>query len=306
MADPSSSPRPGPAHELRQFDVPIWPGSASSPPSSACSSSTSCSSATRSEIAIKEAAIESRRSGSRSGLALHVRDAGLARRAGGRRVPRGYLIEKSLSIDNVFVWAVIFTYFAVSREYQFRVAVLGHLRRARAARHLHLRRRRADRALRLGPRTSSARSSLVTAVQIARHDGRRRCDPENNLVLRLVRRVVPSTDRVRRAEALHPAHRQAAGHAAVRRADPGRDDRRRLRRRSIPAILAVSHEPFIVFASNAFADPRAAVPVLPASPAWPDRFRYLNMRPRRHHRLHRAGDYPVTTSSTRPPGSAWL
>src|SRR5436309_13050406 len=30
----------------------------------------------------------------------------------------GYLIEKSLSIDNVFVWALIFSYFAVPRRFQ--------------------------------------------------------------------------------------------------------------------------------------------------------------------------------------------
>src|SRR5690606_25497229 len=33
----------------------------------------------------------------------------------------GYLIEKSLSVDNVFVWAVILNYFAVPAQYQFRV-----------------------------------------------------------------------------------------------------------------------------------------------------------------------------------------
>ena len=32
----------------------------------------------------------------------------------------GYLIEKSLSVDNVFVWAVIFTFFAVPKQYQHR------------------------------------------------------------------------------------------------------------------------------------------------------------------------------------------
>src|SRR5688572_24399247 len=37
----------------------------------------------------------------------------------------GFLIEKSLSIDNVFVWAVIFSFFAVPREYQFRVLFWG-------------------------------------------------------------------------------------------------------------------------------------------------------------------------------------
>jgi tellurite resistance protein TerC len=39
----------------------------------------------------------------------------------------GYVIEKSLSVDNVFVWAMIFTYFAVPREYQHRVLFYGVL-----------------------------------------------------------------------------------------------------------------------------------------------------------------------------------
>ena len=37
----------------------------------------------------------------------------------------GYLIEKSLSIDNVFVWAVIFSYFGVPKKYQFRTLFWG-------------------------------------------------------------------------------------------------------------------------------------------------------------------------------------
>ena len=37
----------------------------------------------------------------------------------------GYLIEKSLSIDNVFVWAVIFTYVGVPDRYQFRALFWG-------------------------------------------------------------------------------------------------------------------------------------------------------------------------------------
>ena len=39
----------------------------------------------------------------------------------------GYLIEKSLAVDNVFGWAIIFPYFAVPREYQHRVLFLGVL-----------------------------------------------------------------------------------------------------------------------------------------------------------------------------------
>ncbi len=37
----------------------------------------------------------------------------------------GYLIEKSLAVDNVFIWAILLTYFAVPRQYQHRVLFLG-------------------------------------------------------------------------------------------------------------------------------------------------------------------------------------
>ena len=37
----------------------------------------------------------------------------------------GYLVEKSLSVDNVFVIALIFTYFSVPRQYQHRVLFWG-------------------------------------------------------------------------------------------------------------------------------------------------------------------------------------
>ena len=33
----------------------------------------------------------------------------------------GYIVEKSLSVDNVFVFALIFSYFAVPARYQYRV-----------------------------------------------------------------------------------------------------------------------------------------------------------------------------------------
>jgi tellurite resistance protein TerC len=37
----------------------------------------------------------------------------------------GYLIEKSLSVDNIFVFLMIFTYFAVPLEFQKRVIIMG-------------------------------------------------------------------------------------------------------------------------------------------------------------------------------------
>src|SRR3546814_9066771 len=45
----------------------------------------------------------------------------------GQQYYAGYLIEKSLAVDNVFVWAIIFSYFAVPRGFQHRVLFLGVL-----------------------------------------------------------------------------------------------------------------------------------------------------------------------------------
>ncbi|GIZ50381.1 TerC family protein [Noviherbaspirillum aridicola] len=39
----------------------------------------------------------------------------------------GYVIEKSLAVDNIFVWLMIFSYFAVPAEYQRRVLLYGVL-----------------------------------------------------------------------------------------------------------------------------------------------------------------------------------
>ncbi len=39
----------------------------------------------------------------------------------------GYLIEKSLAVDNVFIWLMLFTFFAIPNELQKRVLVLGVL-----------------------------------------------------------------------------------------------------------------------------------------------------------------------------------
>ena len=45
----------------------------------------------------------------------------------GQQYFAGYVIEKSLAVDNVFVWAIIFSYFAVPRQYQHRVLFYGVL-----------------------------------------------------------------------------------------------------------------------------------------------------------------------------------
>ena len=61
----------------------------------------------------------------------------------------GYLIEKSLSVDNVFVFALLFSYFAVPPRVSAQGAVLGHPRRAGHARHHYRGRRGAHRQVRV-------------------------------------------------------------------------------------------------------------------------------------------------------------
>ena len=187
------------------------------------------------------------RSGSASASRSAVRRrGGTARQAAGEYYA-GYLIEKSLSVDNVFVWALIFSYFVVPAAVPAPGAVLGHLRRARAAGDLHLRRRRADRAVLDGCSTSSARSCSSPRVRLIAHEDSE-VHPEQNPVLKLVQRVVPSTTEYDGQKLFTRVDGRAPGDAAVRGAGAHRDDRRVFAVDSVPAVLAVSHEQFIVFA----------------------------------------------------------
>ncbi len=163
----------------------------------------------------------------------------------------GYLIEKSLSIDNVFVWAVIFTYFAVPKMYQFRVLFWG-IFGALVLRAIFILAgvsliQRFDWILYV-----FGAFLLFTAVRVARHD-ENEVHPENNPVLKLVRRIIPSTDQydgqklfTRRTGALL-ATPLFAVLIMIETTDVifAVD--------SIPAVLSISHQAFIVFSSNAFA-----------------------------------------------------
>jgi tellurite resistance protein TerC len=163
----------------------------------------------------------------------------------------GYLIEKSLSVDNVFVWAVLFSYFAVPKEYQFRVLFWG-IFGALVMRAIFI-----FAGVALLERFEwvlyvFGAFLLVTAVRIARHQ-ETEVHPERNPVLKLLQRVVPSTNE-------YDGQKMFTRRTGKRLATPlfivlvlvettdvvfAVD--------SVPAILAVSREPFIVFSSNAFA-----------------------------------------------------
>ena len=186
----------------------------------------------------------------------------------------GYVIEKSLSVDNVFVWAVILGYFAVPRANQHRVlywGVFGAL---------------VLRAVFVFAGVALLNSFdwmlfvfggflVVTAWRVATHASGE-IHPERNPVLRLMRRVVPVSS-------------EYDGQRFVTRID-GRTFATPLlvvlvlvevtdvvfAVDSIPAILAVSRSQFIVLTSNAFAilGLRALFFLLAGAAA---RLRYLNV-----------------------------
>jgi tellurite resistance protein TerC len=185
----------------------------------------------------------------------------------------GYLIEKSLSVDNVFVWAVIFGYFAVPRRYQFRVLFWG-IFGALVLRAIFIFAGVALLEAFEWVLYIFGAFLLYTAWKISRHEGAE-VHPESSPVMRIVRRVIPSTPEydgqklfTRRsgkllATPLFAVLLLVETTDVVFAVD------------SIPAILAVSREPFIVFASNAFAilGLRALYFLLSGMAG---RFRYLN------------------------------
>jgi TerC family integral membrane protein len=163
----------------------------------------------------------------------------------------GYLIELSLSIDNVFVWALILAYFKVPRQYQHRVLFWGIFG-----------------ALVMRAVFIFAGVALIEAFDWVLYvfggflvftaarmlmSGEKEYNPAESRFMRLVKRVVPTTDK------LHGQHLFI------------KENGRRLATPlfvvlvlveftdvifavdSVPAVLAVSHERFIVYSSNAFA-----------------------------------------------------
>jgi tellurite resistance protein TerC len=163
----------------------------------------------------------------------------------------GYVIEKSLSVDNVFVWAVILSYFAVPRAMQHRVLFWGVFG-ALVLRAVFI---FAGVALleRLEWLTFLFGAFLVfTAYRVATESDSE-VHPDRNPVLQFVRRRVPMTEDYRDAHFFvrENGKRFATPMFAVLIMVEITDlvfavD-------SIPAILAISRSPFIVLSSNVFA-----------------------------------------------------
>jgi tellurite resistance protein TerC len=163
----------------------------------------------------------------------------------------GYLIEKSLSVDNIFVFVLLFTFFAVPAAYQHRVlfwGILGALimRGALIAVGAALLKEFHWIIYLFGA------FLIFTGIRMALHRNEE-MHPEKNPLVKLLRKIMPVTDTyegdrffIRRAGKL-----MATPLFLVLVLVESTDlifavD-------SIPAIFAVTQEPFIVYTSNVFA-----------------------------------------------------
>jgi tellurite resistance protein TerC len=163
----------------------------------------------------------------------------------------GWVVEKSLSIDNLFVFAIILTTFAVPAEHQHKVLTFGII----AALILRV------IFIVIGAALLAAFSFMfllfgllliVTAIQLFRH---RDEDPsiEDNAIVRFARRRLPFTE-------TYDGGRLFTRDGARRVATPlflvlltiGSTDIL-FALDSIPAVFGVTEEPFIVLTANAFA-----------------------------------------------------
>jgi tellurite resistance protein TerC len=162
----------------------------------------------------------------------------------------GYVVEKALSVDNVFVFVLVFGYFAVPAKYQHRVLFYGIIGALafRAA------------FIALGSALMQyhwvvvlfGAFLVVTGLKMmfAPEQG---VEPEKNLLVRLFRRLVPTTPAldgqrffVRRNGVLHATPLFVAllfleATDIIFAVD------------SVPAIFALTGEPLVVFTSNIFA-----------------------------------------------------
>ena len=163
----------------------------------------------------------------------------------------GYVVEKSLSVDNLFVFVIIMATFAVPAEHQQRMLTIGIgvalvLRAAFIA---------------VGAALLDAFSVMllvfgvllvVTGVQLFRH---RDEDPsvDDNLLVVAARRALPLTDRYDggRLVTREGGRRVLTPLVLVLIAIGGTDVLFALD--SIPAVFGVTREAYIVFAANAFA-----------------------------------------------------
>jgi len=163
----------------------------------------------------------------------------------------GYLVEKSLSVDNIFVIAMIFAYFRVPLAQQHRVLFWGILG-ALVLRGV---------MIGLGAILISHFDWIVYAfglllilsavkMLIVRHDN---IEPDKNLAVRLVRRLYPVTDEYEGYHFFLTVNGRTAMTPLMVALILVETSDVMFAVDSIPAIFAITQDPFLVFTSNVFA-----------------------------------------------------
>jgi tellurite resistance protein TerC len=163
----------------------------------------------------------------------------------------GYLVEKSLSIDNLFVFVVIMTTFAVPQIYQQKALIIGIIL-ALVMRAVFIALGAALLELFSFMFLIFGIALMITAVQLYRH---RDADPDvqNNGFVRLARRALPVTDDYEQGKLLTRRDgRRAVTPLFLVLVAIGSTDLL-FAFDSIPAVFGVTSEPYIVFTANAFA-----------------------------------------------------
>ena len=164
----------------------------------------------------------------------------------------GYIIELSLSVDNLFVFLAIFKYFHVTGRHQHRVlfwGILGAvvLRAAMILLGVQLIVRFHWLLYLLGA------FLVITGVKLAMEDSESRVHPEKNILLRLARRVFPIAPGdhegrfFRRVDGKMMVTSLLLVLLVVESTDL------LFAMDSIPAILAITKDPYIAYTSNIFA-----------------------------------------------------
>ena len=164
----------------------------------------------------------------------------------------GYLLELSLSVDNVFVFALIFAAFVVPLRYQHRVLFYGIIGAI------------VFRAVFIGLGAALIETFhwaiyvfgvllLYTGYRMWAQRDEHVLDPEQNVLLRLFRRFVPTTDgyRDQRFIVVEGGRRLATPLLAVLLVVESSDILFAID--SVPAIFSVTTDTFLIFSSNAFA-----------------------------------------------------
>lgn len=163
----------------------------------------------------------------------------------------GYLIEESLSVDNIFVIVLIFQYFAVPAQYQHRVLFWGILG-ALVMRGLFIALGAALLARFEWIIYVFGALLLVTGIRLA-VKSEEEFDGAHNPIVRLVRRVLPVTADYREQHfiTIEKGRRMATPLLLVLVLVEVTDLIFAID--SIPAIFGITRDPFLVFTSNIFA-----------------------------------------------------